>query len=246
MGGYRQGVWEFAHRCAKATNVEQIAAEFLAESKRLGFEHVALCSHVDPLEPPSGAVTIFEYPQDWLAYFSDQGFDRYDPVFQEASRRTTPFAWDDPSFLQGLNEMQRKILAEGADAGLANGITVPIKISGALPASCSIVANQDGVDPLSYPAAHSLAVLAHENARRVLGDESSETSAVLSPRERECLVWVARGKSDWTIGKLVGLSESGVHNAIERAKKRLGVASRTQAVVRAMLSGQLHPFEVAD
>lgn len=60
------------------------------------------------------------------------------------------------------------------------------------------------------------------------------TNRTLTPRERECLVLVARGKSDWAIGRILGISERTVHNLVERAKRRLGVSGRTQAVVRAL------------
>jgi DNA-binding CsgD family transcriptional regulator len=241
----RERIWSFAERCAAATSMDALASIFLDEVGRLGFQHVALCSHVDPLKPPPGAVTIFRYPPDWLAYFSEQKFDQIDPVFMEANRRSTPFMWDEQSFRDTLTDAQRRILKEGAEAGLARGFTVPIKIPGALPASCSLVAEGD-VDPLSYPAAHSFAMFAHENARRLIGEEVARSPQGLTERERRCLTFVARGKSDWAISKLMGVSESTVHVAVESAKKRFGVATRVQAVVRALLSGQLNLDDIAD
>ncbi len=241
----REQIRSFAERCAAANSMDQIASTFLDEVGQLGFQHIALCSHVDPLKPPRGAVAIFRYPPAWLAYFSEQKFDQIDPVFMEANRRPTPFLWDDPTFLDTLSAPQRRILREGADAGLARGFTVPIKIPGALPASCSLVAEED-LDPLSYPAAHSYAMLAHENARRVLGEEIAAGPQGLTERERLCLSFVARGKSDWAISKLLGVSESTVHVAVESAKRRFGVATRVQAVVRALMSGQLDFDDISD
>lgn len=66
------------------------------------------------------------------------------------------------------------------------------------------------------------------------------------PRERECLVFVAQGKSDWAISQILGISESAVNRTIERAKKRLGVASRTQAIVRALHTGEISLYEITD
>lgn len=61
-------------------------------------------------------------------------------------------------------------------------------------------------------------------------------SWVLTPRQMECLKWVARGKSDWEIAQLIQLSPHTVHRHIEAAKKRLNVATRVQAVVEAGLT----------
>jgi DNA-binding CsgD family transcriptional regulator len=61
----------------------------------------------------------------------------------------------------------------------------------------------------------------------------------LTERERRLLTLVAHGKSDWAISELVGVSEGAVHKTIERAKGKLGVATRVQAVVRALHLGEL-------
>jgi LuxR family quorum-sensing system transcriptional regulator CciR len=66
----------------------------------------------------------------------------------------------------------------------------------------------------------------------------------LTHRERECLALVAQGKGDWTIGRVLGLGESTVHYHIEQLKRRLHVVTRTQAVVQALMSGQVSFGEV--
>jgi DNA-binding CsgD family transcriptional regulator len=59
----------------------------------------------------------------------------------------------------------------------------------------------------------------------------------LTQRQRECLKWVAAGKTDWEIGSILGLSEATINRHVERAKERLGVRTRVQAVVQAMSGG---------
>lgn len=62
----------------------------------------------------------------------------------------------------------------------------------------------------------------------------------LSPRERDCLSFVADGKSDWEIGTILGISQATAHRHVENAKRRLGCGTRAQAVARAFTSGQLN------
>ena len=50
---------------------------------------------------------------------------------------------------------------------------------------------------------------------------------------------VARGKSNWVAGQLLGLSDQTVHKYVEAAKARYGVATRTELVVRALNDGQI-------
>ena len=61
----------------------------------------------------------------------------------------------------------------------------------------------------------------------------------LTPRQRDCVVLVAQGKSDWEIGQVLGISESTVHKHIEDAKRRFGVSTRVQLVVRSLFDARL-------
>jgi len=55
----------------------------------------------------------------------------------------------------------------------------------------------------------------------------------LTPREREVLTWVARGKSSADIGLLLTLSEDTVDYHIQKVMRKLGVATRIQAAIKA-------------
>jgi DNA-binding CsgD family transcriptional regulator len=59
----------------------------------------------------------------------------------------------------------------------------------------------------------------------------------MTPREREILGWVAVGKSDWAIGRLLAISRKTVNFHVENAKRKLGVATRVQAVIAALRTG---------
>ncbi len=84
---------------------------------------------------------------------------------------------------------------------------------------------------MTYPAQYSLAP----------PGGSDGFSTRLSPRERECLLWVARGKTSWEISGILHISEVTVNNMIASARRKLGVASRSQAVARAIALGLIAP-----
>ncbi len=230
---------EFLEKCQSAGDVETIGRMLIGEMERLGYAYVACCSHVDPMNPPPGAVNIINYPLRWLKRFSEGDFASRDPVFLGARRAAIPFFWSDLVRRQQLTREQERILAEAESEGISNGMTIPIHWPGALPASCSLVPGPDGVDPLIIPSVMLMAIGAHDAVRRRLHLNLFPQAGRLSPREQECLTLAGCGKSDWTIGELLGLSERTVHNTIERAKKRFGVASRAQALVRAVIDGQI-------
>jgi DNA-binding CsgD family transcriptional regulator len=71
------------------------------------------------------------------------------------------------------------------------------------------------------------------------GDSRHLASAQLrvTARESEILAWVAVGKSDWAIGRLLRISGKTVNFHVENAKRKFGVATRVQAVVVALREG---------
>jgi DNA-binding response OmpR family regulator len=74
--------------------------------------------------------------------------------------------------------------------------------------------------------------------RHVPRTEREPIRTDLGQRELETLTWAARGKTSAEIATILGLSKRTVDFHIERARGKLGVATRTQAVIKAT-SGQL-------
>jgi DNA-binding response OmpR family regulator len=63
----------------------------------------------------------------------------------------------------------------------------------------------------------------------------------LREREVETLTWAARGKTFGEIGEILGLSKRTVEFHLENARRKLGVATRTQALVKAATGQLIHP-----
>jgi DNA-binding CsgD family transcriptional regulator len=241
---------EFIERADRATDVGTLAASFERSIATLGFRSFACCSHVDPLLPPRRAVVMYTYPEEWVRSFSERKLFNVDPVFKRADATMRPFFWDSGEFRADLTEQQQAILAEASAHGIAHGYTVPIHLPGprgACPASCSVVADESLAEQPTKYVVQLMAYFLYDAAIRlseaVIREAESSTgrpaTIELSNRERQCLELVAQGKSDWVAGKLLGISERTVHNHIERAKRRLGVTTRVQAIVHALATGQI-------
>ena len=63
----------------------------------------------------------------------------------------------------------------------------------------------------------------------------------LREREVETLTWAARGKTFEEIGTILSLSRRTVEFHLENARRKLGVATRTQALVKAATEHLIHP-----
>lgn len=208
----------------------------------LGFRHFACCSHVDPLHPPPEAIMMHNYPAVWERHFSEARLHEIDPVLLRAERTPIPFFWDAVFRAEPITKSQRRVLAEAAGLGLAHGYTAPLHLSwlpGALRASCSVVPDDSRIDPRSFPMVDALATYLYASLFRARAPWCMALPCHLTQRERECLTLAALGKTDWEIGHVLRLSEATVHTHVEQAKRRLGVATRMQAVVRALMCGAI-------
>jgi DNA-binding response OmpR family regulator len=63
----------------------------------------------------------------------------------------------------------------------------------------------------------------------------------LGPREAEALTWAARGKSSSEIAEILAISKRTVDFHIANARAKLGVATRTQAVIKATTAKLIDP-----
>jgi len=73
---------------------------------------------------------------------------------------------------------------------------------------------------------------------KVARAESWARQVDLNDREVECLTWAARGKTSTEIAQIIGTSKRNVDFHIETACRKLNVATRVQAAVKAV-SGRL-------
>jgi DNA-binding CsgD family transcriptional regulator len=131
--------------------------------------------------------------------------------------------------------------------GIDYAIAVPIHVRG--PELVSFVFNRKGRDFSVRDRACLESIRPHlgdlyrlsgelESARAAWGVPSPAQRAPVDPRltarEREVLDWLAGGKTDRDIGDILCISPRTVHKHLQRIYEKLGVETRTAAVVRAM------------
>lgn len=189
---------------------------------------------------PQGVMTNCSEP--WVRQYLDSGEARHDPLVAWAQKHLVAFGWEDvPDEVRGGGG--RSLVAEAARHGIGNGLTIPIHGPQSAFAVMSImVGGKRGGGRLARQrdALQMQAIRFHERAAPLfmeLASAKGGTRLRLTPRERECLEWVALGKSTWEIASILGVESSAVTFHIENAKRKLNVANRTHAVVVAVVRG---------
>lgn len=186
---------------------------------------------------------ISTYPDAWVERYTSQGYLQDDPLLDDMADRRLPYQWSDVINSGDLSSRQKQMFAEAREYGLHNGLTVPIHGKNGEFAIMSFVPGGNETEANATIAIyrhllHLLALYYHDHAARILLDKamsSPRQKSLLSPREKEVLQWTARGKSNWEISTVLGISEKSVEFHLDSARRKLQVYNRTHAVVKAIM-----------
>ena len=244
-------VQEFVREASTVSSMADLRELIGHNSRALGFDFFAIVHHVRFGHPSTDKVRLSNYPVEWLARLrQNENFD--EPVMRAAERASIGFRWSRLHELISLTERQRRYMKRAAVFGLSEGFTVPNHVPGESFGSCHFAVKRGTALPdESLPATQALGCFAFEAARRLLetNQESSETyvePAPLTQRQRDCVLFAARGKSDSVIAQLLEIRPKTVNEHIEAAKRRYSVATRTQLIVRALFRSEICFAEVLD
>ncbi|MBB5720340.1 LuxR family quorum-sensing system transcriptional regulator CciR, partial [Stakelama sediminis] len=218
---------ELIRSLEEVDTIDAMAIVMAQVAARLGFRHFALTHHVDLAAASASAIHIHNYPQDWAEYYHARALGVRDPVHRASQTTNLGFYWSRLSAMIPLTREDHAILAEGKKRGIGDGITIPAHIPGEAHGSCSF-ANPPGrpmPDRLLLPVIQTIAGAAFARARQLRiarGQIAGRVSPVLTRRQRDCLIWAARGKGDWEISRILGVSEETVAKHFRAACERYG------------------------
>jgi LuxR family transcriptional regulator, quorum-sensing system regulator CciR len=242
---------EFVSAAKAAESMRDLRELINLSSSELGFDYFAIVHHIRFGRPSKDKVRLSNYPLEWLALLrQDEHFQ--EPILKAAERASTGFLWSRVEELVPLTERQRNYMKEAVHYGLAEGFTVPNHVPGETFGSCHFAISRHSALPEdNLPATQSLGCFAFEAARRLLkiNQEPSENYVIPAPltdRQRDCVLFAARGKSDSVIAQLLDIRPATVNEHIEAAKRRYSVATRTQLIVRALFRSEICFAEVID
>lgn len=220
----------------------------LAEITRgLGFAHFALSHHVDLRSSSEPAIRIHNYPDAWERYYDRKQLGRTDPVHRACQTTAVGFTWSQLPKMIPLTRLDRAVLEAAAKQGLGNGYTVPAHVPGEVNGSCSFAtARGKPLHAEQLAVAQLVGAFAFEAARRLVkrDDKRLADPARFSDRERDCLIWVARGKSDPEIATILGISPETVHQYVKAARANYDAVSRSQLVAHALFSGTISFMDI--
>lgn len=237
------------HALAEAASSDATVDVMSREIKAFGFDGFDAFSIVkDSIDAPWQPFNAFacDYGLARIQEYLDAGWYHTDPGIQEMGRRIAPFEY--VSFLKS-SPANSAVLGQKAlllAAGVRRAWCVPVntveRIQGVTWYQRGSGPEREGAfsDAEFWVQAASTVFLEdflpkaiQAKAEKLLANAPPS----MTPREADCLHWVAQGKTNWEIASILGVSENTVRYHLKNAYKKLGANSRGSAVKRAMRSG---------
>ncbi len=234
---------QFVRIVDEVRTVDDLAEAMATVTTALGFQYFALTHHVDVVVASGKAIRLHNYPARWADYYDGNALGVSDPVHRASHVTGAGFAWSKLASMIPLTSEDRRMLRLGRIEGIGDGFTVPAHVPGEARGSCSFASDADRTMPEAIlPLAQYAGTFAFEGARRLWsarGHMTGPPPPMLTDRQRDCLLWAARGKSDWEISRILGVSQETVIRHLKDARERYGVQKRTLLAVRALFDGTL-------
>lgn len=207
-----------------------------------------------PAEFHAGATVPFPAPQyisgvtvsrEWMDFLYQYQRSSPDPLVQKFDYRGGPlFIWEGCDLIAQMNETEQVYAKNYFKYGLNLGamcanFDIKAGVMDALLVESRGSAKEFKQFSRQFSEKLHLAYVWFCEASRVRELKSNNIHRVLSPRQRECLQWVADGYNTSEISEKLKLSEATINEHINESKKRLGVANRAQACARATMLKQI-------
>ncbi len=248
----------FVEAVEHVSSVEELSRLFVAELKNYGLK-LFTSTEVPSVGDAVGNLHASTFPDDFLLHYIEHNYINRDPAMRFVGFSDIAFIWSSIIERGGFAPRDMAIMQAPKEFGIDEGVVVPlhgeggsmsavsmgtVSMSAVSMGTVSMCGDAFEGSPEDKRALHFMAIHFHERMKDLLGrrpvaDENCRP--LLTLRERECLHWAANGKSDWDIGEILGVAQTTTHEHIERAKRKLGVTTRVQAVVLAMKRGEIRP-----
>lgn len=211
-----------------------------------GFNQILVAILLRPASRLEDAFIRSTYAPSWRRTYDAQKFAYIDPIVSHSATRSSPLAWSQELFA-GAPTPQQSMFEEARAHGLRAGLTLPIhgpkQEWGMLSFGSDRAPNDDfwrHVDA-ALPNLMLLRDLVADTSQRHLKAHAQPLIPQLTPRERECLMWTAQGKSTWEISHILNCSEAVVNFHVKNIRAKFGVNSRRAAAVIATQLGLIDP-----
>ena len=228
--------FEFIEAIDEQLDSPSLVASFQRLIRQFGLSYFVVG---DPRPPPSQNDYLWAttWPSEWLQRWTSRNYHEVDPIVRELRRKNLPHRW---STREGAaDKTGTRILEEAGEFRMNAGYAVPVFNSDGLSVVVSMATDHYEIGKKEEICLHIASIYFHARLEQLRARGVPPRLSRLTPRERECLSWVAAGKTDWEIAQILNIAEQTVHEYVQNALIKLNATTRAQAVAIAIHSRQI-------
>jgi LuxR family quorum sensing-dependent transcriptional regulator len=238
---YRREAFDFIEGLNRHTTVSGLMDAAERAFNRFGFETIIVAglplgSGVDF----SDRVIAKRWPAGWFDLYTQNSYERDDPVVRHCRRTSVPFAWADAPFDRVKEPRALEVMNRAIDFRMSKGFITPIHGIGGFKAGISLGGQDIDLNEHSKPALHLMSLYAFEAICKLM-DSQPQMDHRLTARERETLSWASQGKTAYEIGAILHIGQRTVEEHLATAARKLGASNRTHAVAIAIRNRIIRP-----
>lgn len=236
----------FIERTAHVTSAEELFRLFDTFTGRYGIDvssyHI-MAKEMRAVPIETGLIRE-TFPDAWAETYLKKNYDDIDPVLSQARLEAEPFHWFEVEDKMKLTREQRFFLRELRDAGMVDGLAIPIFGPKGTMAYFGLGSVDDKLDlPREQIMELQFACQRTHNKYLEINPEltSEAPRTKLSNRETEILTLVATGLSNNNIADRLGITENTVDTILRRTFRKLDASNRITAVLKGIGAGLILP-----
>lgn len=193
---------------------------------------------------PDRMVLLSTLPTAWIDRYHAENYAKIDPFFQHCGTTFRPIstgvAYSDTH--DGLTQAQHNLIAEAAEFGINAGFSSTVRLFGPTGfAGWNIGSSLSGkdVDRLRLDREVTMRFAARQAHDLLCQTEAGPSDRILSTREWQCLMLLAKGHRTKQIAWHLSISAAAVELYVRNARTKLGASTREQAIAIATAQGLL-------
>lgn len=184
-----------------------------------------------PYVSPS-IIRFSSLPEQWVQDYEDNNLALIDPIIQHSLSSTSRLVWDE-SFLQQSPEFAKVTKSYGFRSGISQSMRDVSGLTHLVILVCSDLMSAEKVESIELEVSHLMLAVQEVLEAFYLQAKSNKYTA-LSERELEVLRWAACGKTADETATILGLSERTINYHLGNCAAKLGVRTKTQALLKAV------------
>lgn len=187
------------------------------------------------------------FPGNWRERYLAEDLSSVDPTLSHCLESSLPIEWQSLQLTSSVLTDKRDFFRMLDGIGVKSGASFPVHTAQGVRSMLSVASSQPypGVEKVfSELKAYAQLFAIYVNESMIRLHEITPlviSDSPISDRERECLLWVAEGKTAWETGQILKIAERTVNFHINNVSNKLGAVNRQQAVARAITLGIIAP-----